>query len=101
MAMQNTFTVTLTDADTNYALIDLVRAIDADFIDQGDFVFQADDDGGGQIYRWGDSNLSSTNGQTMLPGDFSPHFDALLNVYARCDTAAKKLNISRVGLRRV
>ena len=40
------FTVTLTDADTNYNLLTLVRAIDSTFIDQGDMVIQATDDGG-------------------------------------------------------
>jgi hypothetical protein len=87
------FTVTLTNANQNYNLLTLVRALSAAFVDQGDFVIQADDDAGSQVYRIGDSTISSTAGTTMRAGDFSAHYKSLLNLYGRCDTAGKKLNI--------
>lgn len=91
--MQRTFTVTLTNANQNYSLWSLVVAQDANFIDKGDFVIQADDDAGTQIYRLGDTNISGTVGQEMRSGDFSAHFKSLLGLFARCDTGGKKMNI--------
>lgn len=91
--MQRTFTVTLTTANTKYSLISLVRAIDANFVDTGDFVIQADDDGGAQVYRIGDTNISSSIGQEMRAGDFSAHFKSLFGLYVQCDTNSKKMNI--------
>lgn len=88
------FQVTLTTLNTNYNLLTLVRAIDANFIDVGDFVIQADDDGGSQKFLLGDSNLSSTRyAESMTIGDFSAHYRGLAGVYARCDASGKKLNI--------
>jgi hypothetical protein len=91
------FTVTLTDADTNYNVLALVRAISSTFVDVGDFVVQGDDDGGSQIYRLGGpatTDLDDTTfGATLLAGDFSAHYKALRTLWARCDEAGKKLNI--------
>lgn len=91
------FQVTLTNANTNYNLLTLVRAIDADFVDVGDFVIQANDDAGAQKIKLGGADLDDTHfGQEMLAGDFSAHYKSLLGVNARSDTAAKKLNITVV-----
>lgn len=98
--MTQTFTVTLTNANQNYNLLTLVRAIDANFVDVGDFVIQADDDAGAQVYRLGDSTITASIGTIMRAGDFSAHYDSLAGLYARSDLAGKKLNIQRVGLRR-
>jgi hypothetical protein len=88
------FQVTLTSADTNYHLLTLVRAIDSAYVDVGDIVVQADDDGGTQEFKLGDADLSATRyGQLMSPGDFSPHVTQLYGLYARCDEASKTLNI--------
>jgi len=88
------FTVTLTNANQNYNLLDLVRAEDPNFVDRGDMVIQADDDGGAQIYRIGGSTLSDTEyGARMLAGDYSPHMNSLRGVYMRCNLAAKAVAI--------
>lgn len=88
------YQVTLTTHDTKYNLRTLVVAIDSTFVDQGDFVIQAEDDSGAQIFLLGGSDLDATHyGDKMLCGDFSPHFKSLAGVYAQCDTDAKKLNI--------
>lgn len=89
------YQVTLTSANTKYNLRTLVVALDSAFVDQGDFCIQATDDGGTQVFLIGGSDLDSTHyGASMHAGDFSAHFLHLAGIYAQCDTAAKKLNIT-------
>lgn len=91
------YQVTLTTQNTAYHLLTLVRALDTSFVDVGDFVVQAHDDGGAQIFYLGGSAVDSTHfGQSMTVGDFGPHLPCLGGTYATCDTASKKLNISVV-----
>jgi len=88
------FQVALTDANTNYNLLALVQAIDSGFVDQGEFTIQAEDDGGAQVILVGDSNLAADRyGWKLTAGDSMPKLKSLLGVYARCDLAAKKLNV--------
>lgn len=96
------FQVTLTAANTNYDLLTLVRAIDANYVDVGTKIaVQVEDDAGAQIFRVGrDVNLSDTRyGGKYVCGDF-PYVETreqlnahLKGLFARCDTAGKKLNI--------
>ncbi len=91
------YQVTLTTNGINYNLLALVRAIDPTFIDRGDIVIQINDDGGAQVFKIGDDNLSDTRyGGVYRCGDFTQHFLSLGGVYARCDTDGKMLNIAVV-----
>jgi hypothetical protein len=88
------FQVTLTDANTNYNLLTLVRAIDSTFVDQGNISIQTDPANLGAVLM-GDSNLSATRYGAKLSGGSSMFYEkkALRGRYARSATAAQKLNI--------
>lgn len=89
------FQVTLTLADTNYHLIDLVRAIDADFKDVATKVsLQTDDENSGTILI-GDVNLSATRfGAELNVTDSMAVGNSVRGVYARSASAGQKVNIA-------
>lgn len=91
------YTVTLTTLNTNYNLRALVIALNANFVDVGDFVIQGDDDAGAQVYKIGGpatGDLTASNcAETFRAGDFTAHYKSLAGIWARCDTSGKKLNI--------
>ena len=97
------FQVTLTDADTNYNLLTLVRAIASTYVDKARKVqIQAVDDAGAQVFKVGGADLGANEqGYTLTSGDFGPPFEAggacivgLAGMNARCSIAGKKLNIT-------
>ncbi len=96
------FQVALTSANTNYHLVDLVKAIDANFVDRGEHITVQSDPGNASAkIRIGyDSNLSDTRfGRLLatsdvdtLPGPAGAYH--LRGLYARSDTAGSKVNIN-------
>jgi hypothetical protein len=89
------FQVTLTLADTNYHLIDLVRDIDSSFLDVANKVsLQTDDENSGTILI-GDVNLSATRfGAELNVTDSMAVGHSVRGVYARSASAGQKLNIA-------
>lgn len=88
------FQVTLTSSNTNYHLLDLVRAIDASFRDVGKVSLQSDD-ANSAVILVGDSNLSATRfGSKLNVTDAMPAGYSVAGVYARSASAGQKLNIS-------
>lgn len=96
------FQVTLTDANTNYNLLALARAISATFLDRArHIVIQSDPDNGAAKIKVGvEPSLSDTRfgyeiavgeGQ-IYPGSNTSMYH-LKGLYARSDTAGAKLNI--------
>jgi hypothetical protein len=90
------FQVTLTDADTNYDLLALVRAIDSAFIDfANQITLQADDANSGTILI-GDSNLSDTRYGVKLSVTDALALgvgSSLRGINARSASSGQKLNI--------
>lgn len=92
--MNQAIQVTLTNANQNYNLLTLVRAVDSTFVDQGRMTIQADP-GNTDAVLLGDSSLSTTRYGMSLSGGEPVFYEkgSLLNRYARSATAGQKLNI--------
>lgn len=86
--------VTLTDADTNYSLLALVRAIDANYIDRGTVTIQAAGANTGDVLI-GDANLAADRYGLELASGAGKTYEvgALAGLYARSAAAAQKVNI--------
>ena len=92
------FTITLTDADTNYNVLALVRAVDSDFVDQSRQVSISsdfDNDSENNVLG-GDSHLDVTRyGWELAPGDSftTPRHTTLLGTWVRSAAAAQVLHV--------
>jgi len=93
------FQVTLTSANTNYNVLTLVRAVDANFVDRGmQISLQSDPTNttGQYILGGQDANVSATRyGWALTPGDSwtTPRFTSLAGVYVRSGASGQKLNV--------
>jgi hypothetical protein len=105
--MQNPWmqTVTLTSANTNYRLYDLMQAIDSGSPLSVNFLqLQANPGGSGAKYYIGNSNVSATdNGVELTAGQSQTFQDqsgnnliSTASIYLRSDTASQTFNVIAV-----
>lgn len=89
------FQVTLTDADTNYKLLTLVREIDANFVDSpAELSIQSDETNADDILVGGSALAADRFGYRLNQGEGRTYQrKSLGNTLARSATAAQKLNI--------
>ena len=107
--MHRSFTVTLTDANTNYNVYDLIKAAAVVQV-AGSFIyrycslleFETDVALGANVIRIGDKNLSDTNyahklaqaqGYTVNPSSSHPNQIHIPDYYVRCNAAGQTLAI--------
>lgn len=94
------YQITLTTANTNYGLADLLAAIDADVpAETRELVLQSDAGNGAAKVLIGDVNLSGTRyGVKLSTGDSRTYVQRrqsvdIRDIYLRTDTNASKVNV--------
>lgn len=89
------FQVTLTDADTNYKLLTLVRAIDSTFVDSpAELSIQSDETNAADVLVGGPSLAADRFGYRLNQGEGRTYQrKSLGNTYARSASASQLLNI--------